>query len=73
MNSCVLLYIGHLENIGFLTYTGLPNIDTVPATHVPLISPLVLTETLKIGDTCQASFHINAVLGRKYCSLFFLK
>lgn len=46
MNNFVLLYIGHLENIGFLTYTDLPNIDIVPATHIPLISPLILAETL---------------------------
>lgn len=41
MNNFVPLNIGHLENTGFLTRTDLPNIDIVPATHTPLISPLI--------------------------------
>lgn len=56
MNNSVPLYIGHLENTGLLTHADLPNAGNSTTTHVSLLSLLILPETPKFGDTCQAFF-----------------
>ena len=41
MNNFVPSYIGHLENIGFLAYAYLPNVDNRTNIYMSLISPLI--------------------------------
>ena len=41
MNNFVPQYVGHLENIDFLAYADLPNVDNRTSTHMSLISPLI--------------------------------
>lgn len=66
MNNFVLSYIGHLGNIGLLTYADLPNVNSsTNYSHVINITTDLIKDSLKIGETYQAFFHLNVVLGNK--------